>query len=110
MGEEQIVDDELAFVKETAVLEGLSVEDREKYVWGVMTAFAESVDKITKIKGKIKQGKRIQALQNRLAADEGKQGKEVMVCALYAVKKKYRPLFVKLISVVSGVEMPDSVS
>lgn len=105
MGEKTtVVDIELPFVMETKLLDGLSFEDREDYVFGVMKAFADTIDKIMKIKGKIKKAKKLEALQRDLGANEGKKGAEIMVCGLYAVKMKYRPLFVKLLAVVSGID------
>jgi hypothetical protein len=104
VGEEQTTDEEIAFVKETKVLEGLSVEDREDYVYNTMESFSNTIDAILKVKGQIKQGKRIKALQKELGVDKGKKGAELMVCGLYAVKKRYRPLFVKLLAVVSGIK------
>ena len=103
MGEEPVVDVELPFIRETKLLDGYSIEDREKYVYGVMEVFAKTIDGIMKIKGKIKKAKKLEALQRDLGANDGEKGAEIMVCGLYAVKMKYRPLFVKLLAVVSGI-------
>jgi len=104
MGEEEQVDNELAFVKATKVLDGMSIEDREEYAYGVIESFSNAADAIMKIEGKLKQAKAIHSMSKELNENKGEKGVEVAVCFLYSVKIKYRPLFVNLLKIITGIE------
>jgi hypothetical protein len=103
----ETIDEEIAYVKATKVLDGMTVEDRDKYVSEVLAMIAEAVKNIVKTKGKLNQLRAWQ-LFNKEMQQKGesgiRKGEVIMVCGLYAVKAKYRPMFIELLKVVTGIE------
>lgn len=111
MGSETTIDEEEAYVKETKLLNGMDIKDRNEYVLGVLKALSETVTVTMNEKNKIKQARKWAGIQKEMK--EGK-GEEILVCALYAIKKEYRSLFVNLMAVITGignsVNMPENKS
>lgn len=100
----EVKDDEEVFVKGSVLLDGYSIQDREQYVYDVLKAFSDSIAEAASEKGKIKQMKGWQRIINDLKANKSEKGQIVMTCALYAIKKRYRVMFINVIRAITGIE------